>query len=123
MSRFVRCLEKIFWSQFVKEIFPTNVAKVEEVSDVGKVSSDERVDGVEWDGKEGDGEGESQLDVLAGGGRHSKELIGTPCGVLVLIWAGDISLIHTALGLLLILNSIADTAAKQVGEKLSNKYM
>ena len=29
------------------------VAEVEEVSDVGKVSSDQTVDGVQWDGEEG----------------------------------------------------------------------
>ena len=36
-------------------ILPANVqiAKVEEVSDVGKVSTNQTVDGVQWDGEEG----------------------------------------------------------------------
>ena len=54
----------------------TKVSEVKEVSNVGKVSSDERVDGVERDGEEGDSEGEAELDVLTGGGGDSQELVG-----------------------------------------------
>ena len=56
--------------------FVTNIAKVQEVSNIRKVSSNERVDGVEGDGEEGDGEGETELDVLAGRGSDAQELVG-----------------------------------------------
>ena len=56
--------------------FVTNIAKVQEVSNISKVSSNERVDGVEGDGEEGDGEGETELDVLTGRGSDAQELVG-----------------------------------------------
>ena len=58
--------------------FVTNIAKVQEVSNIRKVSSNERVDGVEGDGEEGHSEGEAELDVLRAGGGHPEELVGGP---------------------------------------------
>ena len=76
-------------------ILPANVqiAKVEEVSDVGKVSTNQTVDGVQWDGEEGNWwenisnwveifsniltcKGQTELDILTGGGGDSQVLVG-----------------------------------------------
>ena len=110
-------------------IYITKVSEVKEVSNVGKVSSDERVDGVEGDGEEGHSEGEAELDVLRAGGGHPEELVGCPgAGVSGVAGAGTlipskISLRHLPLLRAVILHGVTDAAGQEVGEELEINYI
>ena len=89
--------------------FVTNIAKVQEVSNICKVSSNERVDGVEGDGEEGDGEGETELDVLAGRGSDAQELVGASW-LMILVGGGSLMDIWVREVFWRCLHDIADAA-------------
>ena len=103
----------------------TKIAKVQEVPDVPEVAADERVDGVEGDGEEGDGEGEAELDVLAGGRRHAQELVGAARAGVARVprvrGVAGVPLHHVRVrALILGAHGVAQAARQQVGEELKH---
>ncbi len=102
----------------------TEISKLEEVSDVGKVSPEERVDGVEGDGEEGHGEGQAELDVLGAGSGQPEELVGRPRGVrggvarARTLIASKVPLHNLTLLRAVLLHGVTDAARQEVGEEL-----
>ena len=97
--------------------FTTEVSKVKKVSNVSKVATNERVDGVERDGEEWYSECETKLDILTGSGCHSQELVSTPSRVMNI---SGVSLKYLSV-LFWAVHCIANTAGQKIGEELKSQ--